>query len=292
MAYSEYGDTSAMFSPAMGRIMQDDPDAAAEYLASLGVHPQQFQQVAQTTGGDTATDAPAPGYNSLYPPSPQTFIPSSGDISRPEDDPYRQPAVTPGMKKGQVDPKLSAGQIFGRAKDFYSNVWDKAVAASAPDPNSPLNVQKLFGTGGSAKPKPEKPTSKADDRVPESKPGRVPPEALNDKVADEPYTPSTKYATVEGGDNKPLPASDPRKVPDTATTEEVSAAKKKKEEAMNWLAGVRAPPAPPTPQLRPETGRAGAFPDKSPIVALLAGVLAGQAPGPELLRLAQAVGGK
>lgn len=276
----DYGGTFGGFSdfldPAMGRILAENPEALINHFADAGIPPP----------GPQFAENFAPRFDASFPPA-QTdaapMIPASGSVGGPS--PYEQPASAYGSQSPQ------------------RSIWDSIMSG----------VAKSQAAGAAAAAAPPVP-AKVQDRVAPGEPGRVPPSALNQNtavpdtlaplvvpqqpLAAEPdtsegsYTPSTQYATVAGGTGEPggdtaaLPQSDPRKA--AADTKSSDLAK-----TVSALAGIKAPPAPPQPQLRPFAGeRAAAIPATSPIAALLAGVLAGSPGAAAQLRLAQAVGGK
>lgn len=277
------GGFSDFLDPAMGRILAENPEALINHFAAAGIPPP----------GPQFAENFAPRFDSAYPPpitdaSPAPMIPPSGSIGGPS--PYEQPASAYGPQSPE------------------RNIWDSIISG----------MQKSQAAGERATTgQPPLQPGKAPDRVPQGEPGRVPPTALGQSdvgvttgpnpvaplVAPQaaapedntegPYTPSTQYATVAGGTGEPggetaaLPARDPRKAAAEDTKDSALA------KTVSALAGVKAPPAPPQPQLRPFAGdRAAAIPATSPIAALLAGVLAGSPGAAQQLRLAQAVGGR
>lgn len=305
------------FDPAMARVMQNDPEALIPYLAASGQRPP----------GPEFAENFAPRFDASFPGSPQTptaqdFIPPSGTVG--DQNIYAQPPGTPGgpatkpmrdQNKPPPEQHLSTSDVLSRAQNYYTPLIPqplKDAAASVgslftqpPNRDSPLNIQNYL--------KPDT-GKKADDRVAEGKPGRVDPNALgkndgvttgpnppdNGRVADTEVEPPPRASVVdsegnpvtEGGRDKQvaLPTSAPGKASASTDADTFRANLAK---GLSGLSGVRMPPAPPQPQLRPFAGeRPNAMPSHDALVALLSQAISGGPQGTQALRLLQAVGGK
>jgi hypothetical protein len=283
------------FDPAMGRIMAQNPEALIPHLAAAGV-PIPPQQEPQPSFQDRFGAADP----SSRPPSATPFIPSSGSLGG--ESPYAQPATGFAPEAPPSGPDPGYGKLG-------QQIWDRF------GPNSPMTapptMPPLTGAEGTA----YNPSlsGKTQDRVEPSGPGRVPPTALHDmtgvttgpnqaplvapsaqaeednRVANEPYTPSPRLASVEGGGSTATPTSDPRKAAATEDSKKDDTMKR----ALGAFSGVKAPPAPAQPQVRPFMERPPSFPTSSPIIAALSEMMSGK-PSPSLnaLRLLAATGGK
>jgi hypothetical protein len=273
-------------------VLAQNPEALIPHLAAAGVPvpPQQPpQQLADASGGVYGA---APTFDDRFGAATgqAPMIPSSGSIGGPS--PYEQPASA---GASTPEPHLSASDVTGRAKDYYSSQFPLLSGLLSKGMENVMNYGRT-GTGANA--------PKDQARVAPSEPGRVPPSALgvttgpqqaqaaepatdDNRVADEPYTPSYKTASVEGGGETATPASDPRKA--AAATDTKPALGR----ALSAFSGVKAPPAPAQPQVRPFTERPANFPTSSPIAAALAEMMSGK-PNPNLnaLRLLAATGGR
>lgn len=277
----DYGGAMGGFSdfldPAMGRVLAENPEALINHFAAAGIPP------------------PGPQFAENFAPRSDAAFPSQGVVG---DQNIYGPAAaaktatsefplvpgTEGVPSYQGTPSPGTPSLSQRIEAWGTRQVPQGTEAS---PTSPKRI----------------PTEsiKAPDRVAPSEPGPVPPEARGGPVADEttpgptmvPYTVAPGApgvsADVGGETNRTaaLPSRDPRK---PAPPEEAKADAAK---LVSALAGVKAPPAPPQPVLRPFAGeRPAAIPATSPIAALLASVLAGSPGAAQQLRLAQAVGGR
>lgn len=233
------GDPTSM-SPALGRLLAQNPESIIPQLVALGVEPPQGPL--PTYEGATPTESIPPSE-----PLPPGSTPGMPQLSTPAKPNY-----------GEMQPKIDA------AKNFFGGLL--SPAASAPPPQ--------MAPGANA------PADWYDVPLlaPSATAGQAPA-----------ASPSLSEATGAGG-GVPTPRADPRKAAG-GTTE--ASAKGAGKGLLDALSGIKAPPAPPTPVLRPETGRGGAFPQNSPIAALLAAFMAGgKAEQPNVLRLGQAIGPK
>ena len=307
-----FGPFDNSFDPALAMAMQNNPEALIPHLAAAGVPPP----------GPQFAENFAPRFDAAFPPaitgdtgapSPAPLIPNSGVIG--DQSIYAQPPGTPGGPATRpIDPATGLAKPPAPPAG-PPGIWDRIMSGA----NKAIDAGEKARTSPAPRAAPA--PSKPQDRIEPSGPGRVPPTALGkseppvtaptaptakaeepdtskddriDPDTGKPYVPGYKTATVAGtsggGDTTTAtPSSDPRKAVAGTDSAAVTALGK----AVSGLSGVRAPPAPPQPQLRPYAGeRPNPMPQHDALVSLLSQAISGGAQGAQALRLLQAVGGK
>ena len=296
MALEDYGDTfnpNQFLDPALGQMLAQNPEDLIPHFAAAGIPPP-GPQFAENFGPrfDAASPPAIGATNTMVPESP--LVPQSGTIGD-----QNQYAPPPGAPPAAPPPS-------GSIMDSIRRGYEKATAPPGSGPNRylpPTAPVPLPQPAPGSRPK-------IPDRVPEGERGRVPPTALGQSepaaplvpqaaapdsdISDPGYRRGYQTAEVAGATGEPtgrtaaVPAEDPRRA---AATEETTADKAKK--AVGALSGVRMPPPPPQPQLRPFAGeRPVAQPANNALIALLSQAIQGHPGAAQQLRLLQSVGGK
>lgn len=314
MAYGRSDPLSEFLSPAMGRVMIESPESLIPLFVKMGLRPQEFEQMTQTAAlGDALAAPPA-----LPPPAniPTTALPPPEPVPQwPEETPYTPPpepppdvptetyppsetmpgpadALTPTYAQPGMPtfsrPERQPGVPQWRADPlgYLSEKYDEYLRPAGGEA-APMGVGERPGT-------PPTTTEGAARAAGAPEAAAAPPMTVG--------TPWNTYGKLGGLYPLAVPSAPAggtragvagRALPGGDARNKGPASAEETKKISDALSGVRAPPAPPTPRLHPEVGRAGAFPQGSPIASFLASVLSGQASGPELIRLLQAVpGGK
>lgn len=254
------GMTSPMgASPSMGRLLQQTPEAIIPALIAAGVEPPQDQSAEPE--GQLHSAPPIPMMPGAQPPA----MPPTTDPLLPQSTPLLGQAYPP-MPQFSGPPTTPRVPTMG---EFFHPAAPPVVPSAAPNPNAP---------------EPMAPGANAPADWYDSPPAEQPAPGI-------PLPPSrpdnlgTAVSAKSGGGGGGKAAGSKAATDDAA---------KKLTDA---LSGVRAPAAPPQPQLRPEVARAGSSGggnQNNPLVALLTALLAGGGGqgGAAPYRLNQAVGGK
>lgn len=197
------------------------------------------------------------------------IAPPSGTLAGSES-PYAQPNQPPMFPPPAVPPRPgtpSAGGVFQEMFPGPKGGWFPPAGGIEAAPTEPMAP-----SGGTSSDYYDLPGG---GTTPATAPATTEPTPAPG-IPLPPERPSTTEATAKGGAAKPQGGDATKKLVDALT-------------------GVKAPPAPAQPQLRPHSERGGAAPQGNPIASYLAQILGGGGGGAEAaraLRLYQAVGGR